>query len=357
MTLWENLRPFFPSPWIAALEALPALRRQEVQEIRLRRGRPVTVSLPTGDFYLCRDGLTSLCRQGVLMCDERTLEECFQHFCEDSVYAHEEELRQGYLSVCGGIRVGVAGTAVCQNGSVDTVRDVTALCIRLPRDHRGCASDLLPLLLKDGTVYSSLLVGEPSSGKTSLLRDLAKTLPTRGIRVAVVDERGEIGGVTDLGDCDVLCGYPKAVGIMQAVRCLAPQVILFDELGTQEETAAVAACAHAGVSVIATLHGDTPDTVMWRGGVQQLAQKGVFSRWVFLKGRRSPGQMAACMMPEVVGNEIHWHAVDRAGGERTGAVLFPPVASTGDDARTNRADIGGVWTTPAVYGRATAGVG
>lgn len=317
MTSWDVLRPYLPQAWISALDALPARDRAGVQELRLRAGEPLTLSFSYGERYLCSSRLSTLHQPDAVICRPEELERCFWRFCEDSVYAHEQELRQGFIAVRGGIRVGVAGMAVLDGECVRSVRQITSLCIRLPRRHVGCAAPLMPLIYSSGMVRSTLLVGEPSSGKTSLLRDVAATLAANHVRVAVVDERGELGGVDGLGGCDVLRGYPKAVGILQAVRCLAPQVVVFDELGDTAEIAAVAACANAGVATVASLHGRTPTEVAQRRAVCELIEREVFEQWMFLQGRHAPSQLNTCLCAEVSGGEIAWypaHYRGRVGG-------------------------------------------
>ncbi len=326
---WDVLRPYLPAAWLATLADLPLAQQQVVQEIRLRAGRPVTVSTVTGEWYLSRDGLTALRQPGVFLCDQAALEGCFLRFCQESVYAHQEELRQGFIAVSGGIRVGVAGTAVTRQGAVSAVTQVTSLCIRLPRRHVGCAAAILPLVLTPVGPVSGLLVGEPSSGKTSLLRDLSRGLAARGVRVTVVDERGEIAGPDGLVGCDVLRDCPKAVGIRQAVRCLAPQVVVFDELGEEAEIRAVAACAHAGVAVVASLHGRHPAELGKKPVVRELVAQGVFERWLFLAGRRTPGVVYGCYEPEVTGDALAWRAVGGVGRDGAGAVLCPPPVPAG----------------------------
>lgn len=317
---------YLPPLWTAALHRIPPTQLATVQEIRLRVGQPVGLSVPTGERYLSAGGICGLLQRDVLMCSQLQLDACFWRFCEESVYAHEAELQQGFLTVAGGIRVGVAGTAV-GGTAVRTVRQITSLCIRLPRLHKGCAVPLLPYIVGDDRLHSTVLVGAPSSGKTTLLRDVAVTLAARGWRVAVVDERGEIAGVDGLGGCDVLSRYPKPLGIRQAIRTLAPQAVVFDELGDAQEIAAVAECANAGVAVISSMHGDAPHAISGRSTVRALVSGGVFDNWLFLAGRRTPGVCAGAYRAEVSEDAIHWYAVDRCRGDRCGDVLCAADAS------------------------------
>jgi len=361
VTNWMVLAPYLPPEWMTLLTGLPTQVADRVQEVRVRAGQPLTVSLPEGERYVCGGGITALRQRGLAVCCAQQVEECFMRFCDHSVYAHEWELRQGYVAVPGGVRVGVAGTAVMHQSGIASVQAVTALCIRLPRHLRGCADWLHRILTAPGYPVSTLLVGEPSSGKTTLLRDLAVGLAAQHHRVAVVDERGELSGPEGLPGCDVLLGYPKAEGIYQAVRCLAPEVVLFDELGDEMEAGAVASCAHAGVAVVATLHGRTTAEMGWRPLSRLLLEQRAFDNWVFLSGRRSPGVRSGVYQPEVYRDGVRWLSADFGGRDRDGVVCIPPVASAGDvcesDApfATNFTAAGGIYSPPDA--RAMASVG
>lgn len=357
VTSIQRLRPYLPPTWVEALLGLS----ENIQELRLRADAPVTVSLSQGEWFLTPCGLSRIHQPDVFFCSRRQLESCFFAFCDHSVYAHQWELQQGYIAVSGGIRVGVAGTAVTRDGGVCSVQNITALCIRLPRQVAGCARPLLPLIGEGDTLRSALLIGPPACGKTTLLRDLAARLATRHRRVAVVDERGELSLGHALGGCDVLRGYPKAVGIRQAVRCLAPDVILLDELGDGAERQAVADCAHSGVAVVATLHGYSPWEMGGQPFIRDLIGRRVFSRWIFLQGRENPGQIRDIYIPEVTPDGVDWRTVDDGCGDGDGAVCLSLSASSRGvfgDLRTGSAStVAGDAVYGTAYGRSVAAVG
>lgn len=174
---------------------VPARIQASTQEIRLRAGGPVVLSTPAGDLLVTKTGqVTELSGGGLLVCDRQQLDDCFQRLCEYSVHTHQQEIREGYVSTRSGCRVGLAGSLVVEDGQILSMRQITSLCIRIARRHDGCASALAAELVQGTSLRSALLAGEPSSGKTSLLRDLARQLSSghlgRRYRVAVVDERG-----------------------------------------------------------------------------------------------------------------------------------------------------------------------
>ena len=351
MTDWRCLEDYLPREWVEAMAALPPQVGARVQDIRLRAEQPVVLSLPEAPLTL---------GDPPFWCHRPRLEDCFLRFCQHAVYAHEWELSQGYLAVPGGIRVGVAGTAVMEGERVRTLRDVTSLCVRLPRRVAGCSAALRRLVTAPGYPASTLLVGPPAAGKTTLLRDLAAGLAEQW-RVTVVDERGELAGLEPLPGCDRLTGYPKAVGLRQAVRCLAPDVVLFDELGTLEEAEAVAACAHAGVAVVATLHGHSPADLAGQPLAEGLLRRRAFTYWAFLAGRRTPGRVAGCYQPEVREDGVHWTPVHPAGGGGPGSAPGRSPDRPGGVYAADGAAVGGdgpaVGLHPKPYGGLVAAAG
>ena len=280
-----------------SLARVPERAQSQVQEIRVRAGRPVLLCGGAGTQFLREDGaLEARPGPGSLCLERREVEECFRRICGDSVYSHQNEIRNGYLTLRGGHRAGICGTAVLENGRIETLREVSSLNLRIAREVKGCASGLLARL-GAGIREGLLLAGPPSSGKTTLLRDLARqlSLPEYGCRrVALVDERGELAACclgtpqNDVGFCDVLDGYPKGEGILQAVRALSPDYIVCDEIGGEGDCAAVRAGLHAGAAAIASIHAAGAGSLMSRRQARELLQTGAFGWVALLGGRETP---------------------------------------------------------------------
>lgn len=270
----ERLTPQLSASVASLIGALPPTVIATVQEIRLRVGAPLIVSSANEDIAF-----------GAPLTAE-TVRDCLWRLCAGAVHAHEQELARGFVTAGGGFRVGVAGTAVVKDGVVTAYRDIVSLCIRIAREIDGCAQALMPFVADGNAISSLLLCGAPGSGKTTLLRDIARGLSQR-YRVAVVDERHELGG-EQTAACDILKGCPKAVGILQAVRTLAPDAVIVDELGDAAEWEAVAQSAYLGVPLIASAHIGSPAQARQRAGLVNLLVGGGFVRVAFLPPRSQP---------------------------------------------------------------------
>ncbi len=278
------------------LLAVDTVVSRRAQELRLRAGQAVSLGFGGEEWFVAENGMVSVKREDGIVCSEVLLRQSADRILEYSVYAHQEELRRGFVTA-GGCRVGIAGTAVVEHGQITGYRAISALCIRVAREHVGCAETLMPFLCENG-VHSALICSEPAGGKTSILRDLAAQFACRRLPVTVIDERGELSGGRPLVGCDVLCHTPKAAGIEQAVRCLAPRAVLLDELGDADELAAVCDGFLRGVPTIATVHLRTPEELCRRDGLRDMLERGVFDYVILLCGRHAPGHIAQVLRTE-----------------------------------------------------------
>ncbi|NMB12990.1 MAG: stage III sporulation protein AA, partial [Firmicutes bacterium] len=217
----------------------------------------------------------------------------------------EDKLLQGFLTLPGGHRVGLVGTGYVEQGELQAVRDIGQFNIRIARELPGVATPILPALLdREGRFRSTLIISPPGCGKTTLIRDMARQLSWGNSgywqrhTVTIVDERREIAAVwqgvpqTDCGPCtDVLDGYPKTEGIMMAIRALASDVLVTDELGTTADAMAIVEAGAAGIAVLASIHGDSFEDVQKRAGGRILVESGLFKCLVILSRRRGPGTL------------------------------------------------------------------
>ncbi|MCI8360514.1 MAG: Flp pilus assembly complex ATPase component TadA [Clostridiales bacterium] len=336
---FDQVLPALSDPVQSVLDGTPADKRGEITEIRLRCGQPVICTTADGPlFFPLSGGVCRLPRAGLLHAGREDLLETFRRICEYSVHTHEGEMAQGFVTMRGGHRAGICGRAVVRGGRVESLQDISAINIRIAHEVKGAADGLLAALTAGGALCipqeGLLLAGPPGSGKTTLLRDLTRQLSSgvlgAPLRITVVDERGEIGAVwdgvpqNDLGPCtDILTGCPKALGIEMAVRSMSPELVVFDELGTTEETEAVTRCLHAGAAAVTTIHADSLAGLCRRPQAMELLSSGAIGQVAFLS---APGQAPVLYSREDVYAEMDRLADIGRAGSRCGAVLLRPAA-------------------------------
>ncbi len=279
------------------MQQIPEGKKAHIQEIRLRNGKPLALSEGSAAMFVDSSGkILYSPGERAFRVTSRHIYETFRRLCSYSVYSHQNEIRNGFITVKGGHRVGLCGTAVVTDGRVSAVNDISSLNIRIARQVSGAAEELI------GTVCplegGLLIVGAPAAGKTTMLRDIAYRLSLgvgcKIMRTSVIDERGELSGTysgsayNDLGLCDVLNGYPKGEGIIHALRALSPQVIICDELGSEEDCRMVSEGFNAGAYIIATIHAAGYEELMRRPQAKELLHTGAFRTVVILESADRP---------------------------------------------------------------------
>ncbi|EZP76102.1 stage III sporulation protein AA [Parageobacillus genomosp. 1] len=284
--IWDML----PKTIAAILQQQPPSWHEQVEEIRIRVLRPLEIIVKGKAQFLpyevtYEDGMHLL-----------------NKLSQYSIYAIEEELKRGFITVQGGHRVGLAGKVVTEGGSVKAIRHVTSFNIRIAKQKIGIAEPLVPYVY-DGRWHNTMIIGSPQTGKTTLLRDAARMIST-GVRakhipsqkVGIVDERSEIAGCVkgipqfELGNrVDVLDACPKAEGMMMMIRSMSPDVLIVDEIGRAEDSEAILEAVNAGVCIWTTVHGRNWKDVLQRPTLRPIIEQGVFERFVELTNEFGPG--------------------------------------------------------------------
>lgn len=262
-----------------------------IQEIRVRIGMPLIVGTVSGSFAVLADGSVSPAIGGAYMVSDSDLRQIFQAICENSVYAYLDDIRQGFITIKGGHRVGFAGRAVVADGKIENFREISSLNIRVAREITGAANEIIGSVLSPaGSVINTLIVSPPMGGKTTILRDLARQISDRGIKTAIVDDRGELAALyrgvpqNDIGvQSDVIENAPKAEAVIMMLRAMSPQLMITDEIASEEDAAAIAQCFGTGVSVIGTTHGDSIEEIEARESLKPLIGGAGFKRIILLQ--------------------------------------------------------------------------
>lgn len=280
---YERAAELLPSRLREAAMALCDAKRFEAEEIRLRAGRGATILLGHGEESIFPG-------YKVTSCDLRTVLEIAT---AASAHAEADSLRQGFVTVKGGCRVGFCGKSVTVGGCITGLKNLSSAAIRIPRQVKGCAAEVFPRLYNGG-FYSTLIVSPPGAGKTTMLREIVRLLSGRGERVSLVDERAEVAAVWDdeaqfdVGPyTDILTASPKAEGLMLVLRSMNPQVVAFDEITDSVDARAIESAANCGVKILATAHGADTHDLRERPVYRTLLDKKIFKRAVLIRKDKS----------------------------------------------------------------------
>lgn len=257
------------------------ISRGELCELRLRAGRPAVAVTISGKSLPCSAPLT-----------RQDIEACFQELCRYSVHSFQREIAEGFITLPEGHRAGFCGTAVLRGGRIETLRDISSINIRIAHEIKGCAEALFRAVFGNG-LRSLLIAGAPLSGKTTVLRDLARLLGDKH-KVALIDSRNELAAChdgtpqLDVGlNTDVLSAYPRKEAMEIALRTLSPEIIICDEIGS--DIGAIKSCIHCGVKLIATAHASSLEEVSRHFGNAELLNG--FDSIAVLRGKGSIAEL------------------------------------------------------------------
>jgi len=259
----------------------------KLQEIRIKVNKPL--------FLVCNN------QEYMVNCTSTAedIKIVLQRVSNYSIYAFEEEIKQGYITIQGGHRVGICGNCVVDKGNVKTIKHISSINIRVAREVIGCSEKILPYIVEERKVLNTIIISPPKCGKTTILRDLTRNISNgvtsidlNGMNVSVIDERSEIGscyrGIPQMNmgvRTDILDNCPKSEGIIMAIRSMAPQVIVCDEIGTYKDIESVLIALNSGVNLITTIHGFGIEDLYNRPVFKEIIENKVFQRAVVLSNR------------------------------------------------------------------------
>lgn len=269
-----------------------------LQEIRMRSGKPFILWQDEQEYFVTPSGMLTRHPQMAYQVSQEEIRMTMESLGKYSLYAYDDELRQGFLTIQGGHRVGVTGKITLKEQQVKGMQQISCINIRISHEIKGCADSVMPYVIQNGSICHTLIISPPRCGKTTLLRDMVRQISDgcsgfSGCTVGVVDERSEIGGSyqgipqndvgirTDLLDC-----CPKAEGMMMLIRSMAPEVIAVDEIGNYEDIHAIETTVNCGCKLLATVHGNDVTDIQKKPLLERLTKEHVFERYIILKRER-----------------------------------------------------------------------
>ncbi|MDD7793946.1 stage III sporulation protein AA [Clostridium sp. 'White wine YQ'] len=263
----------------------------EVQEIRMRANLPLIIVTNHREFisnYICKlDDIKIVAKR----------------MANYSFYAFEEDIKQGFITINGGHRVGITGEWVIDNNKIKTLRNISSVNIRITKELKGVSDGLIPLITEEGRILNTIIISPPKCGKTTLLRDISRNISNgmkgKGIpgrKVSIIDERSEIAGSfqgipqMDVGiRTDVFDNCIKSEGMLMAIRSMSPEVLICDEIGSDKDVEALISAYNSGVNIITTIHGYDINDLYNRKIFRGLLDNKILKRVIELSNRRGPG--------------------------------------------------------------------
>lgn len=285
----ENVIGVFPLSMANLLKE--RINKEQVYEIRVKIGKPILVYSKDGENIIN------------YIPTKEDMKSIMQKISSYSLYAYEEDIKQGFITIKGGHRIGIAGECVMDKGEVKTIRNISSVNIRICTEVIGCSNKAMKYIFSDNKVHNTIIISPPKCGKTTLLRDITRNISNgvnsvglSGKKVVVIDERSEIGachfGIPQMNlgiRTDILDNCLKREGLIMSIRSLSPEVLICDEIGTKGDIEALVMAFNSGVNIITTIHGFTIEDLYKRKVFYDLLDNGIIERVITLSTRNGVG--------------------------------------------------------------------
>ena len=323
--LYSEIFPLMPIKIVEILKKVSMNYLCFLEEIRLRSAKPLMLVIKNKDYMITPDGNFTKEYKKAFFVTKEDIFKTFQFISQCSVYSIESEMKNGYITIPGGHRVGFSGQVVLEKDNIKTIKNISSFNIRVAREVLGAADKVLPYITdKNGLILNVLIISPPKAGKTTLLRDMIRQLSSgvdrlgiNGYNIGLVDERSEIAccyeGIpqNDVGiRTDVLDRCPKAQGMMLLLRSMSPDIIATDEIGRNEDAIAIEEAINAGVAVIATVHGLNVEDVKKRPTIRKLINRGFFHRYIVIGFSSGVGSIEA-IIDNKTNKNLYIHTEER----------------------------------------------
>lgn len=302
MNAKENITSCFVGELKFLFEQLDYKVFEDLEEIRLRAEKPLILKIKNKEKFLSKSGTLEYKCNNSYMVSQRDIQNTLERISDYSIYSVEEELKNGFITIDGGHRIGISGSIIMENNKIKGFRNVTGMNIRKSSEYKGCADKVINYIVNKDIIKSTMIISPPGCGKTTILRDIIRQLSDGkenffpGMNVSIVDERNEISasynGIPqkDVGiRTDVLSCCKKASGMLLLLRSMAPKVIAVDEIGGQDDTKAIEEIMNCGVKIICTAHGSSVEEIMKNPDIKRLLEKKVFEVLIVLTNKFTTG--------------------------------------------------------------------
>ncbi|MDS0527329.1 stage III sporulation protein AA [Clostridium sp. SHJSY1] len=278
----DDIKTIFPHNIITYLEEY--VNDNSLQEIRIKINKPIIVISSKGESVLS------------YISSREDIKYILQRISNYSLYAYEEEIKQGFITIKGGHRVGIAGECVMDGGKIKTIRNIASLNIRICREIIGCSKEVIRYVYEEKRVFNTIIISPPKCGKTTILRDITRSLSDFGKKISIIDERSEIAasfmGVPQMKvgiRTDVLDNCLKSEGMIMAIRSLSPEVLICDEIGTLKDIESLHMAFNSGVNIIVTLHGYSIEDLFNRKVFESIISDNILERVIILGNSKGVG--------------------------------------------------------------------